>query len=136
MIYRLNLYIPLIITTLIMSLFVVVSIIYIQENSIHKSKENIPALFTKYLNEKIDTEAAILSEYMDFIQNMDDVAQQFQAFDKQELNNSIKEIYNRLNKNVNLTHMYFIKTDGSVLLRVHDYEKDSDIVKRETFKKD
>ncbi|SMP86236.1 diguanylate cyclase (GGDEF) domain-containing protein [Epsilonproteobacteria bacterium SCGC AD-308-O04] len=135
MIYRLNLYIPLIITTLIMSLFVVVSIIYIQENSIHKSKENIPALFTKYLNEKIDTEAAILSEYMDFIQNMDDVAQQFQAFDKQELNNSIKEIYNRLNKNVNLTHMYFIKTDGSVLLRVHDYEKDSDIVKRETFKK-
>ncbi len=72
---------------------------------------------------------------MDFIQNMDDVAQQFQAFDKQELNNSIKEIYNRLNKNVNLTHMYFIKTDGSVLLRVHDYEKDSDIVKRETFKK-
>jgi len=118
-----------------MSLFVVVSIIYIQENSIHKSKENIPALFTKYLNEKIDTEAAILSEYMDFIQNMDDVAQQFQAFDKQELNNSIKEIYNRLNKNVNLTHMYFIKTDGSVLLRVHDYEKDSDIVKRETFKK-
>ena len=92
-------------------------------------------LFTKYLNEKVDSEAAILSEYMDFIQNMDDVAQQFQAFDKQELNNSIKEIYNRLNKNVNLTHMYFIKTDGSVLLRVHDYEKDSDIVKRETFKK-
>jgi diguanylate cyclase (GGDEF)-like protein len=135
MIYRLNLYLPLIIATLIMSLFVVLSIIYIQHDAIHKSKEHIPVLFTKYLNEKVDSEAAILSEYMDFIQNMDDVAQQFQAFDKQELNNSIKEIYNRLNKNVNLTHMYFIKTDGSVLLRVHDYEKDSDIVKRETFKK-
>jgi diguanylate cyclase (GGDEF)-like protein len=118
-----------------MSLFTVFTIIYIQENSIHKSKKNIPESFTKYLNEKVDSEASILGEYMTFIQNMDDVTQKFITSDKKELNNSIKEIYSRLNKNINLTHMYFINTDGSVLLRVHDYAKDKDIVERTTFKK-
>lgn len=118
-----------------MSLFTVFAIIYIQERSIHKSKANTPELFTKYLNEKVDNEAAILREYMTFIQNMDDVTQKFLALDKKELNNSIEEIYNRLNKNINLTHMYFIKTDGSVLLRVHDYEKSNDLIERTTFKK-
>lgn len=118
-----------------MSLFTVFAIIYAQENSIHESKKNTPALFTKYLNEKVDSEAAVLREYIDFIQNMKNVTEQFKALNKQELNNSIKEIYDHLNKNVNLTHMYFIKTDGTVLLRTHDYEKDSDIVERTTFKK-
>lgn len=133
--YRLNLYLPIIITTFIMSLFTVFAIIYIQEDSIHKSKKNTHELFTKYLNEKVDSEAAVLGEYIDFIQNINSVTEQFKALDKKELNNSIKEIYERLNKNVNLTHMYFIKTDGTVLLRVHDYEKDSDIIDRTTFKK-
>ncbi len=133
--YRLNLYLPIIVTTFIMSLFTVIAIIYIQEDSIHKSKKNTHQLFTKYLNEKVDSEAAVLGEYIDFIQNMDSVTEQFKALDKEGLNNSIKEIYERLNKNVNLTHMYFIKIDGTVLLRVHDYEKDSDIVDRTTFKK-
>ncbi|MDD5401594.1 MAG: diguanylate cyclase [Sulfurimonas sp.] len=134
-IYRLNLYIPIILAVFIMSLFTVFAIIYAQENSIHESKKNTPALFTKYLNEKVDSEAAVLGEYIDFIQNMKNVTEQFKASNKQELNNSIKEIYDRLNKNINLTHMYFIKPDGTVLLRTHDYEKDSDIVERTTFKK-
>jgi len=117
-----------------MSLFTVFAIIYVQEDSIHKSKKNTHELFAKYLNEKVDSEAAILGEYLNFIQDMDDVTQEFKALDKQGLNNSIKAIYDRLNKNVNLTHIYFIKTDGTVLLRVHDYEKDSDIIDRTTFK--
>ena len=118
-----------------MSLFTVFTIIYIQEDAIHKSKQNTPELFTKYLNEKVDTEAATLNEYITFIQNISDVADKFKSSNKEELNNSIKEIYKRLNKNISLTHMYFIKTDGTVLLRAHDYEKDRDIVDRTTFKK-
>jgi len=118
-----------------MSLLAVFAIVYIQENSINKSKMNTPELFTKYLNEKIDSEAAILAEYINFIQSMENVTKNFKALDKQGLNSSIEEIYNRLNKNVNLTHMYFIKIDGSVLLRAHDYEKDADIINRNTFKK-
>lgn len=118
-----------------MSLFTVFAIIYIQEDSIHKSKKNTPELFTRYLNEKVANEAAILGEYITFIQNMDDVTKKFAALDKKGINDSLKEIFERLNKNVNLTHMYFIKPDGRVLLRVHDYEKDNDLIERTTFKK-
>jgi diguanylate cyclase (GGDEF)-like protein len=118
-----------------MSLLAVFAIVYIQENSINKTKINTPELFTKYLNEKVDSEAAVLAEYINFIQSMEDVAKNFKALNKQGLNSSIEETYNRLNKNINLTHMYFIKTDGSVLLRAHDYEKDADIINRKTFEK-
>lgn len=107
----------------------------IQEDSIHKSKKNTPELLTRYLNEKVASEAAILGEYITFIQNMDDVTKKFAALDKKGINDSLKEIFERLNKNVNLTHMYFIKPDGRVLLRVHDYEKDNDLIERTTFKK-
>ena len=72
---------------------------------------------------------------MDFIQNTNDIAQTFADSDKEELYNLVKDTYLQLNENVNLTHMYFIKTDGTVLLRVHQYDRDSDIVERMTFKK-
>lgn len=118
-----------------MVLSAVLTIIYIQDTSINKSKKDTPENFKHYLNVTVDNEAASLQEYIAFIQSRDDVAQRFQELDKNELNNSVKDIYKRLNENVNLTHMYFIKPDGTVLLRVHDYEKDSDFVERETFKK-
>ncbi|MBU1927500.1 diguanylate cyclase [bacterium] len=133
--YQLNLYIPFVIVIFIMSLSTVFTIAYIQDTSIHKSKKETPAIFANFFNKTVDNEAAYLKQCISFIQNRDDIAQKFQELNKDELNNSVKEIYKRLNKNINLTHMYFIKTDGTVLLRVHDYEKDSDTIERETFKK-
>jgi hypothetical protein len=118
-----------------MALLTVVAVMYTQENFIHKSKESTSRQFTDDLNEKVSAEADIISEYIDFIQNRDEITKLFLAQDKEELNHSIKKIYTRLNRNVDLTHMYFIKTDGRVLLRVHDYERDQDIIDRVTFKK-
>ncbi|WP_373004243.1 diguanylate cyclase domain-containing protein [Sulfurimonas sp.] len=133
--FRLNLYLPLVVVTILMALLTVVAIIYIQENSIHKSKESVSKQFTDNLNEKVKVEADIINEYIDFIQSRDEIKNSFLAQDKEELNNSVKSIYNRLNRNVDLTHIYFIKTDGTVLLRVHDYERDKDVIDRVTFKK-
>ncbi|NOR56927.1 MAG: diguanylate cyclase [Sulfurimonas sp.] len=133
--FRLNLYLPLVVVTILMALLTVLAIIYIQENSIHKSKASISRQFTDNLNEKVSLEAAVIGEYIDFIQNKDEITKLFLEQNKEELNNSIKEIYSRLSINVDLTHMYFIKTDGSVLLRVHDYEREQDIIDRTTFKK-
>ena len=133
--FRLNLFLPLLLVTFVMAFFTVFVIIYIQENSIHKSKESISEQFTKNLNEKASVEAAVISEYIAFIQHRDDISKLFLAQNKEQLNNSIKDVYNSLNKNVELTHMYFIRPDGRVLLRVHDYQRDNDIIKRTTFKK-
>jgi diguanylate cyclase (GGDEF)-like protein len=132
--FKLNLYLPLVIATIVMAILTVVTIIYIQENSIHKSKESVSTQFTDNLNEKVRVESDIISEYINFIQNKDELTKLFLAQNKEELNNSVKNIYNRLNRNVDLTHMYFIKTDGTVLLRVHDYERDKDVIDRVTFK--
>ncbi|WP_294967018.1 diguanylate cyclase [Sulfurimonas sp.] len=133
--FKLNLYLPLVIVTVLMAMFSVLSIIYIQESFIHKSKASISKQFTNNLNEKIKAEADTIGQYIDFIQNKDEITKLFLEQDKKELNNNIKKIYNSLNKNVDLTHMYFIKTDGTVLLRVHDYQRDKDLIDRITFKK-
>ncbi|MDA3907987.1 MAG: GGDEF domain-containing protein, partial [Sulfurimonas sp.] len=101
--FKLNLYLPLVIVTILMSILTVVAIIYIQENSIHKSKESVSRQFTDNLNEKVSLEANIISEYIDFIQDRDEITKLFLAQDKEKLNNSVKNIYNRLSKNVNLT---------------------------------
>lgn len=133
--FRLNLFVPLIFVTLIMAIFTVVIIIYVQEDSIYKSKEKIAEQFTKELNEKVSVEAAVISEYINFIQEKKDVSGFFLEENKVKLNKSVKDLYDRLNNNVQLTHMYFIKTDGSVFLRVHNYQKDKDIIDRVTFKR-
>jgi diguanylate cyclase (GGDEF)-like protein len=133
--FRLNLFIPLMLVSLVMAIITVIVIIYLQENSIYKSKEEIPKQFLNNLDEKVTIEAAVISEYINFIQENSDIEKFFVQENKEKLNNSVIDIYNRLNKNVELTHMYFIKKDGSVLLRVHDYQRDKDIINRVTFKK-
>ncbi len=131
--FKLNLSIPFSVVMILMSLFSVFTVVYVQEESIHKNKENVSHEFLKDLDEKVDIEAAILGEYMDFIQTRADIAEAFKTLDKKGLNVLIKKIYARLNKNVNLTHLYFIEPNGKVLLRVHDYDRDRDVIKRSTF---
>ncbi len=132
---KLNLYLPMFIVTLFMSIFTVFSVIYFQENAIYENKIHTPKEFMKSLDQKVNNEASILGEYIDFIQSNKDITKLFTSLNKKELNNSILPIYKRLNKNVELTHLYFIRTDGVVLLRVHDYQRDGDIIDRVTFKK-
>ena len=75
--FRLNLYLPLVVVTILMALLTVVAIIYIQENSIHKSKASISRQFTDNLNEKVSLEAAVIGEYIEFMQNKDEITNLF-----------------------------------------------------------
>ena len=59
--FKLNLSVPLAIVTIVMSLFTVFTVVYLQEESIHKNKENISREFLKNLDEKVDIEAAVLA---------------------------------------------------------------------------
>ena len=132
--FKLRLYVPLILVTLFMSMFSVMFIVYIQEEAIHKNKESISSNFLKKLTHKVNVEAVEINEFIDFIQENKNVTDLFTSSNKQELYNSIKATYTRLNQNVELTHMYFIKPDGRVLLRIHDYDRDNDFIDRKTFK--
>ncbi|MEA3374239.1 MAG: diguanylate cyclase [Campylobacterota bacterium] len=118
-----------------MSAITLVIVYLFQENTIHKHKAVIPEHFQTTLHQQVKNEAAEISEYIKFIQCRENILQHFRTSDKKELYSSVEETYKRLNKNVDLTHMYFIKTDGTILLRVHDYNRDGDFVDRTTFLK-
>lgn len=130
---RLNLTGPMIVVIVLMALLMVVSVIYIEEESIHQTKAEVTHQFTLFLDEKVHHEAAAISEYMGFIQGMDKVAKLFEKRDKEALYHAVAGMYAELNRKVDLTHMYFIEPDGTVLLRVHDYRRDGDRVGRTTF---
>lgn len=131
--FRLNLYLPLLFAIVLMLGITVFSIIYVQEKTIHTTKENVSVQFSNFLDKNIQHETSVIAEYMRFIQQNNEIASAFQKNDKAELYQNTKEIYHRLGKSIELTHMYFILPDGSVLLRVHDYGRDLDIVNRATF---
>ncbi len=131
--FKLNLYLPFIIIIILMSTITLFGIIYFQEESIHQSKEKLTTEFEENLKLKIDAEAAILDQYIDFIQDQENLSKLFISKDKAGLNEQIKDLFIKLNTNVELTHMYFLTLDGTVLLRAHDYDRDQDIVKRTTF---
>jgi len=133
--FRLHLNFPLFLSLLLASVVTIIGVIYVQENSIHKSKEKIADQYIKFLNQKVTYDADVLSEYINFIQTNNDLVAKFQEGNKKEIYDSMEGIYHRLNRDIELTHMYFIKTDGTVLLRVHDYERDKDSIDRATFKK-
>lgn len=133
--FQLRLNLPFIIAIIVMSSLTIYSMIYTQESTLHKTKESIPEQFTKFLDNQVDHEASEISEYIDFMQSRDDIAKLFVAGEKQALYGAVKGIYEELNENVELTHMYFIRPDGKVLLRVHDHERDLDTVERMTFLK-
>jgi len=131
--FRLNLYIPLLLVTLLMLMLIVFMIVFTQEQSLYQNKENRSQQFVEILNKQVVEEAAVLTEYLEFIEGIDSVTQDFSKGNKKDLHNSISPTYKRLNKNVGLTHLYFIRRDGTVLLRVHDYQRDNDTIDRTTF---
>src|SRR6266567_1372825 len=59
----------------------------------------------------------------------------FNAGKKDELLAAAQPIFKEIRQNNNITHMYFIRPDGTVLLRVHKPEQGGDKLTRATFKK-
>ena len=57
----------------------------------------------------------------------------FAAGNRSELLAAAQPIFNDIRQNDNITHMYFINPDGTVLLRVHKPEQSGDKVTRATF---
>ncbi|MBI1920870.1 MAG: HAMP domain-containing protein [Geobacter sp.] len=59
----------------------------------------------------------------------------FAAGKRDELLAAAKPIFEEIKQNNNITHMYFIQPDGTVLLRVHKPAESGDKLSRATFKK-
>jgi diguanylate cyclase (GGDEF)-like protein len=109
--------------------------IYFEHQNIHQSKQNIPIQFQQALNQSINEEVATITELMRFIQKQPLNTNYFQQRDKKGLFETLNPTFQKLLKNLDITHFYFINPDGKVLLRMHDYDRDGDVINRYTLNK-
>ncbi|WP_188108603.1 PAS domain S-box protein [Sulfurimonas lithotrophica] len=100
----------------------------IEHETIHTLKKyNIE--FTRY----IQSEAGMMNSIIHLAKNKSEFVKPFVTDDKEKLFSLAKPIFDNINKNNDITHFYFLKPNGKVLLRVHDKYRNGDIVKRHTF---
>jgi PAS domain S-box-containing protein len=133
--YKLNLYLPLVFVVLFFSTTTVILTYFLQDRAIYQEKKTTITNFNTMLQKSVEDEAGMLTGYLNIFKDDKQLQDIFVSSDKKRLYEYIKNRYIDLNKNIELTHLYFIQKDGKVLLRGHDYDRDSDIIDRYTFKK-
>jgi len=106
---------------------------FAQKDAIEKISIQKVTSYKKNFHSHIEKEALTLKSFLKFIKQEESFQKHFIDSNKSELFEASKELYNELNSNNELTHFYFIKPDGKVLLRVHDFSRDKDIINRYTF---
>ena len=130
-----KLYLQLLISVLLLGLLSLVSSYYIQLTSIEKRTLSSIPNYEKQFDMRIASESNNISSYLEFVKEKKRLQDLFKRSDRKELYEVAKPIFEHLNANSDITHFYFIKSDGEVLLRVHDENRHSDIVNRYTFLK-
>lgn len=107
-----------------------------QRLNIQNNTEEYILKYTENFNNYINNEVNHLCSFSNLvILNNDKIEKSYLSSNKKELYEITKPLFDNLNKNGDITHFYFIKPNGEVFLRVHDFKKDGDIINRFTFLK-
>jgi len=130
-----SIYILLAIGIIVLTIVGIISNIYAQKRSLERSAGFHISNYHKQFDIHIENEVQMMKSFLQFIGEKKDIQTSFINSDKEKLFAETKDIYKSLNANNQITHFYFIKNDGEVLLRVHNYPRDSDIINRYTFLK-
>lgn len=129
------LYIQLVTGVLLLSVLGLISNYYIQLNSVEQhTLDHIPNYEKQFAN-YIDSEASKITSYLELVKDKKELQKNFKQNNRERLYELSQPIFSHLHNNDDITHFYFIKPNGEVLLRVHDKYRYSDIVKRYTFLK-
>ena len=120
---------------IILTILGIISNIVVQKNSLQRNAHTNILNYHKQFESHIDKETRMLKSFLKLLSNEENIYSAFINSNKENLFKDTRKIYNKLNHNNNITHLYFIKTNGEVLLRVHDFKRDGDIIKRHTFLK-
>lgn len=130
-----GLYIQLVVGVVLLAILGVISNYYIQLISIEQhTLYNIPD-YEKRFSDYTNTEADKITSYLELIKEKKHLQELFKQNNREKLYETSKLIFDHLNSNSDITHFYFIKANGEVLLRVHDKYRYSDTVERYTFLK-
>lgn len=107
---------------------------YVLKKSIEFEASHTISKYKKELNRYIYSEVGMITSILELVKEKNELIDPFIKNDKELLYSLSKDLYKKLNKNNDITHFYFIKTNGEVQLRVHDKNRHSDTVNRFTFK--
>lgn len=107
----------------------------LQRQSIQHNTTNYITNYEDYFKKTLIYEVNIIHDNLDFLREKQEIINSFLSKDKKSLYENLKPIFDKLNKEIDITHLYFIDKESKVFLRVHDYEKDNDLVDRYTLKK-
>ena len=130
-----SLYIQLVIGVILLAILGVISNYYVQLISIEQHTiYHIPD-YEKRFDDYVDSEANKITSYLELVKEKKELQDLFKQNNRERLYEMSQPIFDHLYANSDITHFYFIKTNGEVLLRVHDQYRFSDIVKRYTFLK-
>jgi len=131
--YRLNFVIPLLFVIITVSILMVFLTHTLQENAINKEKIMTVPNFKTLFQKELEREAGVLTGYLDILKKDTHLQSLFLRGDREGLYRAIQPVYEDLNRQIDLTHFYFIRNNGEVFLRGHEKTRYSDIVERYTF---
>ena len=130
-----SVYILLALSIIVSTIVGITSYILSQKASLqHHANYGVRNYFKQFDN-YIDKETLTIKSFLKLVSEKEKIYNSFTESNKEQLYNDTKEIYKQLNQNNDITHFYFIKTNGEVFLRVHDFQRDSDTINRYTFLK-
>lgn len=123
------------IIVIILSLSSIVINYIIQKNSMYDNEIKKLANYNDHFEENIEIESKMLHSFIDLIKGQGRIQKEFLEGNREGLNDIVKDIYESLNQNNDITHLYFIDKNGKVFLRAHDCKMYSDTIDRYTFKR-
>ncbi len=106
----------------------------VQKTTIMHSANDTYIDFEKKFDDYINEETTMIKSFLSFVSSNQQLYDSFITKNKEKLFDQAQTIYTTLYQNNDITHFYFIEPNGKVLLRVHDYQRDGDIIGRYTYK--
>ena len=88
---------------------------------------------TQLFKNEIDNETETLVGVNSGLSHVEALLKPFAGNDRRVLLDNALPVFAEIRKNTHIAHMYFIKPDGTVLLRVHKPEQSGDRLRRKTF---
>lgn len=106
-----------------------------QMNQLQKSLQDEAQEQGELFQAMLDADAEGLGRAHSGLTRVDALLKPFAAGSKEDLLAAATPIFQEIKQTNNITHMYFIQPDGTVLLRVHKPQQSGDVVTRTTFEK-
>ena len=106
-----------------------------QANYLHTSLQGLTDNQSRLFQSIIKADIEGLARAHTGIDKLDPLLKPFASGKKDELLAASQPLFNEIRQNNNITHMYFIKPDGTVFLRVHKPEESGDKLSRITYVK-